>query len=558
VAPAWAWRWIGPNPGDWRSLGFPVAAAIFWGALTRLGYPPFDSILTGLIGFTGFLWFFGKLRRYMDARNGFWFGFLYGFVFHYAVSSWLNNLYIFNYLAPLGIPFVAALQAFWVGLFGAGMGWVARRRTRHFVLFAALWWTLMEIGRSTGTLAFAFFLLGHLGANHPQHLFRLDVFVYSFLIAGGCAAVASALNRWWAIAEFEGPKFAWAWVAQVAVLMAVLGGAVWTSRGLDDMLGPDSPTLRFAAVQPNITQTRKMAAFKQDEPTEKWAIFRETLGLALERVKPGSVDVAFFPEDTFAGHRLPMFVNPELAYPAMSLAAQLQAGVLLSDAHFRGPFEKPDFYNSCWLILPDDQEFPQSRLYEKRQLVPFGEHMPFIGWIPYMEDIFDIGIWTAAKNVAVLRLNDDIHLGPMICFETSMPGLAWDSVHAGANVLVAPTNDAWFGRTSGLEHHFVHTIFRAFETGTPVIQAANTGVTGYVDPHRREVVRIEKLQPGVLFGEVTAPTIAKAQSLKKLSPSPAGWLGLCAVYWAAMLALYARDRARDRRRAETKNRTSAA
>ena len=61
----------------------------------------------------------------------------------------------------------------------------------------------------------------------------------------------------------------------------------------------------------------------------------------------------------------------------------------------------------------------------------------------------------------------------------------------GQNGLVTLSNDAWFGRTAAPNQHFAHATLRAVENRVTVVRAANTGVSGIVDPLGRVVTRTE-------------------------------------------------------------------
>jgi len=73
-------------------------------------------------------------------------------------------------------------------------------------------------------------------------------------------------------------------------------------------------------------------------------------------------------------------------------------------------------------------------------------------------------------------------------------------VRDGAELLVVVTNDAWFAGNSELSAHFAAAVFRAVETGRYVVQAANGGVSGLIDPQGRilAATRSETVTAGTL------------------------------------------------------------
>ena len=47
--------------------------------------------------------------------------------------------------------------------------------------------------------------------------------------------------------------------------------------------------------------------------------------------------------------------------------------------------------------------------------------------------------------------------------------------------MVNITNDAWFGKSAASYQHFSMAALRAVENRTPIVRAANTGFSGFVD-----------------------------------------------------------------------------
>jgi apolipoprotein N-acyltransferase len=91
-----------------------------------------------------------------------------------------------------------------------------------------------------------------------------------------------------------------------------------------------------------------------------------------------------------------------------------------------------------------------------------------------------IGDFGVGKRATVFELNGN-RLGVTICYEIIFPDLVRQSVKNGAEYLVNITNDAWFGKSAASYQHISMAALRAVENRTPIIRAANTGISGIID-----------------------------------------------------------------------------
>ena len=71
-------------------------------------------------------------------------------------------------------------------------------------------------------------------------------------------------------------------------------------------------------------------------------------------------------------------------------------------------------------------------------------------------------------------------------------------VRDGSELLTTITNDAWYGRSSAAYQHWDQAAMRAIENGRYLARAANTGVSGFVDPYARVLEKSELFEQVVL------------------------------------------------------------
>jgi apolipoprotein N-acyltransferase len=101
-------------------------------------------------------------------------------------------------------------------------------------------------------------------------------------------------------------------------------------------------------------------------------------------------------------------------------------------------------------------------------------------------------------------------VGPLICYEVIFPGQVVDGSDR-PQWLLNITNDGWYGISTGPHQHFVSARLRAIEEGLPVVRAANTGISGMIDPYGRVLAQTR-------LGETTVLDVDLPQPLQELTP----------------------------------------
>ena len=89
-----------------------------------------------------------------------------------------------------------------------------------------------------------------------------------------------------------------------------------------------------------------------------------------------------------------------------------------------------------------------------------------------------------------------------ICYELLFPDLVRRMVDDGAEVLLAITNDAWYGRTGAPYQFLAMTAMRSAETRVWTARAANTGVSAIIDSRGRVRERTRIFERGLLVADV--------------------------------------------------------
>ena len=133
--------------------------------------------------------------------------------------------------------------------------------------------------------------------------------------------------------------------------------------------------------------------------------------------------------------------------------------------------------------------------------MPFGEVVPLRRWLPWIGPlVVAVGEFHPGDLNQELFGDADLQLPPFsvaICYEIVFPGFIRGQVRRGATFLVTITNDAWYGTSSGPYQHFAMARMRAVENRRFVVRAANTGISGIVDPWGRVLARMDLEQKGM-------------------------------------------------------------
>jgi apolipoprotein N-acyltransferase len=110
-----------------------------------------------------------------------------------------------------------------------------------------------------------------------------------------------------------------------------------------------------------------------------------------------------------------------------------------------------------------------------------------------------------------------------ICYEVIYAGLMRSFVTRGSELLTTITNDAWYGWSSAAFQHWEQASLRPIEQGRFLARAANTGISGFVDPYGRVLQRSNMFQSAVMAQDVRFLT---GRTIYSRIGDVAGWVSV--------------------------------
>jgi apolipoprotein N-acyltransferase len=460
-------------------------------------------------------------------RHAFLLGATTGVIYFGGTVYWVaGTMELHGGLPPvLSVPIAALLAAYlavYPGLFALFLQQAVRRFGPAGIWLTPLLWVAGEWLRGTVKPGFPWVLLGTSQAT-VQPVIQLASVVGVYGVSAFVAAVSTA-----AVALTMSSRAMRQ--AAVVALVAGVGIVAWGSwRVADGALLERGEPVRVGIVQGSIPQEQKWdARFSRD-------IIDRYLSLS-RRVIADGAELVIWPESSTP---FPFDTNSAMAEPIRLLAARAQVPFIIgSDRSEPGaPGEPGRYYNAAVLVGADGQS---RQWYHKMRLAPFGEYVPYESLLFFVGPLVEkVSSFTAGTEAVVFDA-DGRRVSVAICYESIYPDLARRFVEQGSALLATITNDAWFGWSSAPYQHFEQAAVRAVEQGRYVVRAANTGISGAVDPYGRVIARTPLFEPVALTVDVRLLT---ERTIYSRIGDVVVWCGLVPAAWlAATLVLEWRRR----------------
>lgn len=420
----------------------------------------------------------------VSTGRGFALGLIAGFI-HYAGTVYWTGATVstFGGLPVFVAIFVAALLALYMAAYIAVFGAITAILVRRFQV-AGLWlapaaWVALEYVRGILFGGFPWIPLGNtmvtllpvaqLASIAGVH--GLSLFVAVLNVAVAVVTISSGRRRTMA--------------AAIGVTM-LAGVSIWGGMRLSSNALTQGQPIKVGLIQGNIAQNDKW------NPARAGVILDRYLQLTRQASDNGAQFVIwpesstpFYFEDDPAGEMVRRLVR-QIGKPLLLGSDEFETGEVTRN------------YNSAFLVDPAGAT---AAVYRKIHLVPFGEYVPFQRLLFFVGPLVEaVSAFSAGTRVTMLPVEGHM-VSTAICYEVTYPQLAREAVRQGSEMLTTVTNDAWYGESSAPFQHFEMAAMRAIEQGRYLVRAANTGISGIVDPYGRVVIKTNLFETVAVVGE---------------------------------------------------------
>lgn len=466
----------------WISAAFALIA----GLLLPISLAPFDfwwsgpvSILMLLAVLRGASFKQALVRWYLFGIGQFILGASWVYVSihtHGGASIFLAGLLVSLFVA--GISLVVLLQGFVYQRF------FAHSQYLWILAFPSLWfykewtttwllsgfpWALLGYGQLESPFSGYAPVLGVLGIG-----FIVVLFVSLFY--AGVLAAGSNRAKWWA--------------ASLSIILVGAGLAFLetTKMGFTKAMGEP---MEVSLVQGNIAQQTKWRRDRVDP------IIQTYLSLSAEE---WGRDLIVWPEAAIT-----LFEDSaEPLLEAINDKGKASQTALLLGLPSR---DEIAYYNSARLLGDGAGK------YVKRQLVPFGEYVPFENTLRGVIEFFDLPM---SRNQPGPDQQPPMNVQGLpialsICYEIAFPDLVRRD-GGGSAFLVTISNDTWFGESLGPHQHMQMAQMRALENRRFLARATNNGITAVVNEKGAITASLPQFEAGVLRASIQPRTGATPYS----------------------------------------------
>ena len=457
---------------------------ILLGAITSLSLPPLNYFIINFFTFSSFFIFlFRKFNQHNNKKLFFIYGWLFGFGYFLSNLYWISISLTFDqnfeFLIPLTIILIPAFLALFYGLVSFFfLLFKPKKIISSFLIFSSIFGVL-EFIRGSILTGFPWNLIAYSFSNQLE-LLSITSFIgtYGFnlfcisLFTSPAIFILRDTNKDIGIIIFF----------LTAVLIFYIYGNFYKEKFNKTL--EKNFDYKIRVIGSNISLDR----FYQNLDTT--SVIKDLIKLSNPNEKDKTIFI--WPEGIIPNASQEEFTQFSSLFDKRFNKNHL---LIVGTNNFSEINGVKKYYNSLTVY---DYQLNTLNSYNKINLVPFGEFLPF-------ENILrSIGLQSLTNNYQpfsrgdrrnIIQINHQdflLKVLPLICYEIIYSGKLFND--SDFDLIINISEDGWFGQSIGPKQHFVHSIFRAVESGKYLIRSSNNGIAAIINP----IGKIEKI---INFGQ---------------------------------------------------------
>ena len=451
---------------------FETLLLLTLGGLTSLSLPPLNFFLINFFTLSIFFIFLNKsLNQNKTKLVFFYYGWVFGFGFFLTNLYWITISLTFDknlsFLIPVALIFIPAFLALFYGLITLFLIIINPKNTLSTFFLFSLLFGLMEFFRGVILTGFPWNLIIYSFSKNLNFIsvisligtYSLNLIVISLFTIPGLYILRKSKKEI---------------VTSILLLLLTMSFLYYGNYQEKDFLNKsiNENPYSIRIVGSNISLDR----FYDESQTEN--VLNELILIS----SPKKNEKIFF-------------VWPEGIIPNV-----YQDKLYLYDNIFKDNFDKDHaiglgvtsretyddsyrYFNSFSIF---DNELNLIESYNKTNLVPFGEFLPFentLNKFGFRAITNNFGSFSKGERRKIIELKGSdyvIKFLPLICYEIIYSGNL--TKEFDFDFILNISEDGWFGNSIGPKQHFTHSIFRAIENGKYVLRSSNNGMSAIINP----------------------------------------------------------------------------
>jgi len=468
-------------------------APFLLGGLTILGFSPYNFTFVNFFSFSILLFLIliikkrtqSKYRKKKSNRYFFYSGCAFGFGFfllgNYWISISLTHDEMFKDLIPLSLILIPLFLSLFFGLAILVVGPFSDKSI-HFILFFSLVFSIFE------------FLRGNLLTGFPWNLISYtwswSIESIQILSSMGAYSLSLISLTFFCIPFlfFQNKIIKKNVIFLIIFLIIFIGNYSYGSykiskssydfdRNINVKIVSPNFSLKDYSTQSEIDQLKRLIEISDPEKNKK-TLFIWPEGIFYES---NLQNIALYKNlfvDKFSENHLILLGINNFVYS-------------------EGLNDKK-YFNSLVIL---NHELEILYVYNKVNLVPFGEFLPFeniLSKFGLKKITRGYNSFSAGDIRTIINLDSKFDykmILPLICYEIIYPGKI-KTKNQNPDLAINISEDAWFGQSIGPFQHFSKAIYRSIEEGIFVARSANKGISAFINPNGEIIKSLDTGESG--------------------------------------------------------------